>query len=171
MDAITELTTLDFSSTFISVFVILVGIKAVVSLFEWGIEKLGIETKWMKGRREDHELLVKTAQNVLELQERHNVDIHESDQHDEEMRNDIKKLIEGFMDLQISNMRREILSISDNIINGKKIGKESYLHCLKIYDQYEKIIREHNFKNSEVDLSIELVRQSYRDFLNKELKE
>ena len=40
MNEIIELTNLDFSSIFISVFIILVGIKAVVSLFEWLINKL-----------------------------------------------------------------------------------------------------------------------------------
>ena len=40
MNEIIELTNLDFSSIFISVFIILVGIKAVVSLFLWIINKI-----------------------------------------------------------------------------------------------------------------------------------
>lgn len=43
MDTITKLTTLDFSSIFISVFIILIGIKTIVSLFEWVVEKLGFK--------------------------------------------------------------------------------------------------------------------------------
>lgn len=46
MDTITKLTTLDFSSIFISVFIILIGIKTIVSLFEWVVEKLGLDNKW-----------------------------------------------------------------------------------------------------------------------------
>ncbi len=67
MDPITELTTLDFSSIFISVIVILIGIKAIVSLFEWFIEKLGLETKWMKRKREDHELLCQSTSEIKQL--------------------------------------------------------------------------------------------------------
>lgn len=82
MEAFTELTNVDFSSLFISVFAVLIGIKAIASLFEWGIEKLGLETKGMRRKREDHELLVKTSQSLLELQERHTKDIEQSITHE-----------------------------------------------------------------------------------------
>ena len=70
MNEIIELTNLDFSSIFISVFIILVGIKAVVSLFEWIINKLGLETKWMREKREEHELLLNTSNSLISLQEK-----------------------------------------------------------------------------------------------------
>ena len=44
MNEIIELTKIDFPSIFISVFIILVGIKTIVSLSEWIISKLGLET-------------------------------------------------------------------------------------------------------------------------------
>lgn len=66
MDEIIELARLDFSSIFISVFVILIGIKVIISLLEWFVEKSGLETKWLKRRREDHELL---QQNTLEIKQ------------------------------------------------------------------------------------------------------
>ena len=69
MNEIIELTNLDFSSIFISVFIILVGIKAVVSLFEWIINKLGLETKWMREKREEHKLLLNTSNSLISLQE------------------------------------------------------------------------------------------------------
>jgi hypothetical protein len=71
MDAIQELTQINFVYVFISVFVILIGIKAIVSLFEWVIDKLGLETKWMRKRREERELLFQTSQNLIVLQEQH----------------------------------------------------------------------------------------------------
>jgi len=67
MDAITQLTTLDFSSVFISVIVILVGIKAIASPFEWLVKQLGLETKWMKQKREDHKLLCQSMSEIKQL--------------------------------------------------------------------------------------------------------
>lgn len=67
MDTITKLTTLDFSSIFISVFIILIGIKTIVSLFEWVVEKLGLDNKWTRKKREDHELLISTTNSLKEL--------------------------------------------------------------------------------------------------------
>lgn len=67
MEPINTLTQIDYAYVFVSVFAILVGIKAVVSIIEWIIDKLGLETKGMRKRREEHELLIQTAKNVNDL--------------------------------------------------------------------------------------------------------
>ena len=89
MSEIIELTNVDFSSIFISVFIILVGIKAIVSLFEWVINKLGLETKWMRKRREERELLIQTSQNLVDLRNQHNHDVEESNTHDENIKEEL----------------------------------------------------------------------------------
>ncbi len=162
MDAITELTTLNFSSIFISVFVILIGIKAIVSLFEWIIDKLGLETKWMKRKREDHELLIKTSQSLVELQKRHNNDMEKSDQNDAEMRKDIKNLTNLFVEKQINDYRWEIINLADKISNGKLVSKECYKHAISTYERYEKIIEEKGLTNGEVEISIQIINDSYK---------
>lgn len=68
MDEIMTLIETDFSSVFLSVFVILIGVKAIVSLFEWIINKFGLETKWIRKRREEHDLLIQTSQNLMAAQ-------------------------------------------------------------------------------------------------------
>ena len=108
MEPIIELTKTDFLSVFLSVISILVGIKSISSILEWTVEKLGLETKWMRKRREEHELLVKTSQNLSDLQERHKKDMKRSDQYDAWMRSDIKKLTKMFIDKEIDDMRWEI---------------------------------------------------------------
>ena len=51
MGDIIPLITIDYSSLFVSVLTILVGIKTIISLFEWAISKLGLETKWMREKQ------------------------------------------------------------------------------------------------------------------------
>lgn len=168
MDLITELYKQDIPSLIFGIFIIISAIITVYEIIGKFSKIIGKPVKWIKNKSDDHELLIQTAQNLSSLQEKHKEDIERSDRRDEEIAADIKKLIESFRELQISSMRREILSISDNVINGKKIGKETFLHCLKTYDKYEKIIKANNLTNSEVDFSIDLIRQSYKDFLNGE---
>ena len=43
-----EFMNIDFSNVFWSVFVILIGTQAVVSVWEWIVTKLGLETKGMQ---------------------------------------------------------------------------------------------------------------------------
>ena len=87
MDSIIELTKVDFPSIFISVFIILTGIKAAASVFEWVIDKLGLETRWMRQRQEEHNLLIQTAQNLAALQEKHRKDMEESRTKDKQIDN------------------------------------------------------------------------------------
>lgn len=167
MDEILELTKIDFPSLFVSVFIALIGIKAIVSIFEWIIDKLGLETKWMRKKREDHELLVKTSQNLSALQECHIRDMQESDKHDEEMRNDIKKLTDMFIDKEINDMRWEINNFATKVAEGKPCNKDSYKHCIHTYEKYEKLLEENGLENGEVEISMEIVNDAYKQKLKE----
>ncbi len=46
-------------------------LNEIITFTEWLIDRLGIETNGMKKRREEHELLVRTSQNLTALQERY----------------------------------------------------------------------------------------------------
>ena len=74
MQDILGLINIDYTSLFISIITVLVGIKTVTTLFEWFISKLGLETKWMRTKREDHELLLKTSESLIELHNKHETD-------------------------------------------------------------------------------------------------
>lgn len=121
MDAITELFKQDFSSLFISIFIILVGIKAIVSLFEWVIGKLGIETKWMRKSREEHELLLKTSKNLAELQEKHTEDTRQSIEHNRKIQNELSVFMKEMKDA-ISATQNEIKNIVElNVSRDEQI--------------------------------------------------
>lgn len=94
MEEIRALTTVDFQSLVLSVFAILVGIKTMVTLFEWLFHKLGIETKWMRQKREEHELLIQTAKNLSSLQEKHEEDVKQSIIHDRKIKEELSSFID-----------------------------------------------------------------------------
>lgn len=167
MDEIFELTKINFSYVLISVFVILIGIKAIVSIFEWVIDKLGLETKWMRTRREEHELLMKTSQNLITLQEQHEKDVERSDRRDEEIANDIKNLTRMFVDKEIDDMRWEINNFATKVSEGKPCNKDSFTHCIRIYEKYEKILKENGMENGEVEISMELINEVYKQKLKE----
>lgn len=162
MDSIANLITIDYSSLFIVTFTVLLGIKAIVSIFEWIISKLGLETKWMRKRREEHELLVKTSQGLTELQKRHEKDMEKSDIRDEKISNDIEKLTEMIVDKIINDMRWEINSFATKVSEGKPCNKDSFKHCIHTYEKYEKILEENNLENGEVELSMDLINETYK---------
>ena len=137
MNEITELTKIDFAYVFIAVLLILVSIKFAVSLFEWAVNILGLETKWMRQKREEHDLLMQTSQGLIELQAHHKKDIERSDRRDEEISNDIKKLTQMFVDKEINDYRWEIINLADKISSDKtSVSKECLRHAISTYEKY-----------------------------------
>ena len=162
MDTILEFTTIDFSSVFLSVFIILIGIKSISSILEWVSQKLGLETKWMRARREEHNLLLKTSQHLTALQEKQKQDMEKSDMRDEEISNDIKKLTFMFIEKEIDDIRWEINNFATRVSEGRPCNKDSYKHCIHIYEKYEKLLEENNLENGEIQVSMQIIYDDYK---------
>ncbi len=118
MEAITELKTLDFFFIFTSVFVILTGLKAIISVSEYFIEKFGIETKWMRKKREEHELLVKTSENLAKLQEKHNQDVEQSILYDKQIKDELSAFMKEMRD-SISKTQMELKQFAENRVHDR----------------------------------------------------
>ncbi len=111
---------------------------------------------------------------------------------DEEISNDIKKLTFMFIEKEIDDIRWEINNFATKISEGKPCNKDSFQHCIHIYEKYEKILHEkaiqlvaddfdiedpsvmyqkileeNGLDNGEVELSMELIYDAYK----KKLKE
>lgn len=87
--------------------------------------------------------------------------------HDEEMRKDIRKLTDLFVDKQIDDMRWEINNFATQVSENRPCNKDSFQHCIHTWEKYEKLLSDHGMENGEVELSMELVKDAYR----KKMKE
>ena len=94
MSDIRSLLEIDFKVVFIGLFAILAGLKACTMLVEWLLfDKLGIETKWMREKRQDHETTLANTQAIRELADIHKRDNEISNEHDDELRDDLSHFI------------------------------------------------------------------------------
>lgn len=119
MEDIIPFLTINYSAVFISVLTLLIGFKAVVTIFEWVTNKFGLETKWMRKRREESELLKQTAKSLTILQEHHEKDVHESDEHDRQIKDDLNIFMDE-MRRVISKTQNEIKQFAENRISDRK---------------------------------------------------
>lgn len=179
MENLQNLLELNFRYVFISVCIILVGLKYLINLFEWFIKKFGLETKTMRKKREEHDLILKTAQGLQDLKELHQKDINDyldkrkndrsqSFEIQQQLTNAITnvnlKLDEMKKDMvekDISDMRWNIINTANKISEGKTVSREGLKFALKTYDKYEKTIEANNMTNSEVDVSIKIIKNAY----------
>lgn len=165
MEEIVGLTDLDVPFLLVSLFILLSGAKTLWSLLEWTVNQLGLETKWMRKRREEYDLVAQTSRNLAALQERHEKDMARSDQRNEEISGNIKRLTQLFIDKEIDDMRWEINNFAARLSEGRPCNKDSFQHCIHIYEKYEKILEENNRENGEVELSMELINDTYKQKL------
>lgn len=66
-----------------------------------------------------------------------------------------------FVDKEIDDYRWEIINFATRITDKKPCNKDSYKHCIRTYEKYEKLLEEYNLTNGEVDISMEVVNDSY----------
>lgn len=165
MDVIKQLTKLDYSTLIIGVAVVAGAFKVICEFFTWFVSYLGLETKKMRQSREKYELLINTAQGLKSLQEKQENDVKQSICHDEHIKDDIQKLSKMFIDLEIQDIRWNILSFCSDLSNGKQFSSEYYDYVFKLYDKYEKMLKENDMTNGLVEQSISYIREKYHESL------
>ena len=166
MDALKELTQINYGTLIIAICTILAAFKFIWALFDWLIKLLGLETRAIRQKREEHELLIATVQNLKELQKKQEEDVKQSIQHDKRIKDDIKKLSNMFVDLEIQDIRWNILNFCSDLSNGKQFSNEYYDYVFKLYDKYEKMLTENGLTNGLIEQSISYIREKYHDSLN-----
>ena len=124
MSELRQLIQIDWWYVIIAICVLLVCVKFVWTLLDWLLfEKLGIETKKMKQRREDSELLrataelaKTTAENLDKLQRKHSKD-------EEEFRINLNNYIEENRKDRKA-LHDEMTKFADNRVNDRKQSLE-----------------------------------------------
>lgn len=163
MAAIEEMIKIDFSSVFLSVFVILIGIKAIVSIFEWVIDKLGLETKWMRKRREEHDLLMQTAKDFLTLQEKQKELALTSDARDNQIREDLSAFISEIKHV-ISDTQSEIKIFAENRVRDRE-------QSISIQKEFSDAIKSINERGFERDKQIDALTLGNKEVLGNIINE
>ena len=165
METIKQLTELDYKTLIIGITVVIGAFKIAYTSFSWIISKFGLETKKMRQKREDHELLIATAKNLELLQNKQNEDVRQSIVHDKRIKDYIQKLSKMFIDLEIQDIRWNILSFCSDLSNGKQFSSEYYDYVFKLYDKYEKMLKENDLTNGLVEQSISYIQEKYHESL------
>lgn len=162
MSEIKELTTLDFSTFIITVFVILAGIIAIYKIISEFCVIIKKPFGAAKQQKEDHDLLMKTVEDLKELHDKHEEDTKESIKHDKSIETKLEDLTDMFVKKNISDMRWEINNFATKISENKPCNKDCFQHCFKTYEDYENILEERNMTNGEVEISMQIVKDAYQ---------
>lgn len=162
MNDIKALLTLDWAAVILGIFIIMSGGIAIVTIIGKFSEIIGKPVKWVRNKQQDHELLMKTIQDLKELHDKHEEDTKESIKHDKAIENKLETLTDLFVNWEISSMRWEINNFATKISENKPCNKDCFQHCFKTYEAYEDILKERHLTNGEVEISMKIIRDAYQ---------
>ena len=154
MDAITELTKIDFIVVFISIFAIAFGIKEIIEIIGYFKKKFRIKT----GIEEDRETLEDRI-GILE-------------KHDKWQYNEISKISKGIDEIkdrllnkEIEDMRKTILDFCAALSSGQKFNGESFDYIFKTDENYDKLLTRYGMENNVINESMKFIREKYQEKL------
>ncbi len=123
MESIENLAQVDFYQVLIGVFAIITGILAILTIIEKFANKFGIELRWKRKQKEEHDLLITTVNALNELREKEVEDIKQSVRHDKMIKDDIanlSKTVNGIVvtlsDMQEKSNETEKKKLKDSLV-------------------------------------------------------
>lgn len=164
-EALQQLFQYNFLSILILIFLLMSVIVTAVTLIGKFSEIIKRPVSWVRKKNEDHELLIKTAQSLNALRVKQDEDTKQSIRHDKMIKEDLEKLTLIIQDKNINDWRYEILDMASAISSGRKYSKEQYEHVIDIYGRYEDLLKSLGRTNGQVDVSMEVIMESYKEKL------
>lgn len=164
-EALQQLSKYNFLSILILIFLLMSIVITATTLIGKFSEIVGKPVKWIRKKNEDHELLIKTAQGLNELRVKQDEDTKQSIRHDKMIKEDLEKLTLIIQDKNINDWRYEILDMASAISSGRRYSKEQYEHVIDIYGRYEDLLKSLGRTNGQVDVSMEVIMESYKEKL------
>lgn len=152
MDEWINLTKTDWVLWIAGLFALLNFGKYAWDIIQYWISTFGIETKSMRKKREEQELLINTSKNIIELQNKQNQDNDERIKHEELIRKDLKKindtvdnLIIKFENMQKKNNETKVKELKDTLITyynkyrvvgeWSKLEKDAFWELFEDYEE------------------------------------
>lgn len=108
---------------------------------------------------------INDRQQSLEIQKELNDSIKALAEGQESRDKQIEALTEMFVDKEIDDYRWEIINFATKVSEEKPCNKDSFKHCLRTYEKYEKLLEKYGFENGEVEISMEVVNEAYKQKL------
>lgn len=152
MNDIKEFVQINWWYVITAVVLLFVVIKLVWSLIDWFVEKFGIETKRIKLRREESELLKATADGLKSLQEKHDSDETE-----------LKDCLTSFIAETRNALKIQDESNREHWETSKQIRKE-------LADTIKRIVDDNDKKSEQIDSLIDANKEILAEKINEKYK-
>ena len=158
---------IDWKALGVAIFTALIGFQAIVKLLDWFLfDYLGIETKSMRTKRIDHELLIKTAKNLEDIETQRKNDVEQSIKHDKQIKKDLNDFMNE-MRSAIQDTQRTVERFADNRVHDREQSLEIQK---ELTDSINKIAVSDSQRDDQIDSLITSQKESLADRINQKYK-
>ena len=154
MEAITELTKINWAVFLLTLCTIAFAIKEFIEIVSYFKKKFRIKT----GFDEEKETL---EERIATLEK-----------HDKWQYNEISKISQGIDEIkdrllnkEIEDMRKTILDFCAALSSGQKFNKESFDFIIKTDENYDRLLTRYGMENNVINESMKFIREKYQEKL------
>lgn len=167
MDAIENLFNIEWQVVILGVIVALFAFKAIVEIFKWLLfDFLGIETKAMRMKREEHELLLKTANDLKDLSARHLEDVNQSIKHDEKIQENLDSCINEIRE-SLEKTQDAITQFAENRVHDRE---QSFSIQKELTTSIAKLAESDSSRDEQINNIMWAQKESLADKINQKYK-
>lgn len=156
MDALQDLIQYNWFIVVSAIITAMLAFKFLSDLFEWFIKKFGIETKSMREKRENKELLKTTAENLAALQTKHTTD-------EETFRKNLNDYIEESREDRKA-LHAEMKQYSENRIADRK---QSFQIQKELTDSIKEIVNGQSDRDKQISALMEGSKELLGDTIDQ----
>ena len=167
MDAIENLFNIEWQVVILGVIAALFAFKAIVEIFKWLLfDFLGIETKAMRMKREEHELLLKTANDLKDLSARHLEDVNQSIKHDEKIQENLDSCINEIRE-SLEKTQDAITQFAENRVHDRE---QSFSIQKELTTSIAKLAESDSSRDEQINNIMWAQKESLADKINQKYK-
>lgn len=167
MEPIREFFGIDWKAFGITIFVALLGFQAIIQVLHWFLcDFLGLETKAMREKKEEHELLMDTAKELQNLSKQHFEDVKQSIKHDQKIQENLDQRMEEIRKA-IADTQNIVNTYSENRINDRK---QSLQIQQELKDNISQIVKSDEEEQEQIKNLIHAQKESLADRINQKYK-
>lgn len=167
MDAIENLFNIEWQVVILGVIAALFAFKAIVEIFKWLLfDFLGIETKAMRMKREEYELLLKTANDLKDLSARHLEDVNQSIKHDEKIQENLDSCINEIME-SLEKTQDAITQFAENRVHDRE---QSFSIQKELTTSIAKLAESDSSHDEQINNIMWAQKESLADKINQKYK-
>lgn len=167
MGNVEALLEIDWKTFLLTIFVVLLGTQAIVKACQWFfVDFLGIETKAMRQRKEEHELLIQTANGLKELSEQHAEDVKQSIKHDQKIQANLDACMKEIKK-SVESTQEAIKQFAENRIHDRE---QSFAIQKELTENMGKIASGNESRDKQIENIIASEKESLADRINQKYK-